>query len=250
MVHANVRDNIIRLGANYRFGGTNASIPPTQPAATIDYNWTGFYVGANVGYGLGRNKGNEVLSVPPVFPVDTAQSFTHTPNGIPVGAQAGYNWQTGNWVAGTEGDWQWTNQRDSISITNGTPSSNLNRLGLTLDQTTQWLATLRGRLGYDRSGWLWYLTAGGAAGSVKENDALTIAFPMTTTAQFNHTLAGWTIGAGVEKTITGSWTAKFEYLYVNLGAATDSFAVGPGAIETVHQNFADHIVRLGLNYRL
>jgi outer membrane immunogenic protein len=151
-------------------------------------------------------------------------------------------------VAGLEGDWQWTNQRDSISITMGTPSSNLNKLGLTIDETLNWLATFRGRIGYDREDWLWYVTGGGAFGGITENDMLTVVAP-TVGANFSHTLGGWTAGAGVEKAIAGHWTAKLEYLYVNLGAMTDTIVDAPGAVETIHQSVSDQIVRLGLNYR-
>jgi outer membrane immunogenic protein len=250
-VQANVHDHIVRLGVNYRFGGGDgpyASAAPVYAAQDAGHDWRGFYIGANAGYGLGRDKGNEVLPVPPIFPAFTAQTFTQAPAGWPVGGQAGYNWQRGNWVAGLEGDWDWTNQHDVISITMGTPSSNLNHMGLTLDQRLRWLSTLRGRVGYDRGGWLWYVTGGAAFGSVVENDVLTINFPTITTAGFSHTKAGWTLGAGVEKTLVGNWTAKFEYLYADLGSTNDAIAVST-AIDTVHQNVTEHLVRLGVNYR-
>jgi outer membrane immunogenic protein len=85
-------------------------------------------------------------------------------------------------------------------------------------------------------------------GGIKENDALAIG-TAATAASFNHTQGGWALGAGVEKIIAGNWTAKLEYLYVDLGTITDSFVLAPGATETIHQNVTDHIVRLGLNYR-
>ena len=110
----------------------------------------------------------------------------------------------------------------SISITMGTPASNLNKdQDLRSIKPLSWLATLRGRIGYDREGWLWYATGGAALGSVTNNDLLTFGFP-TTAANFNHTQGGWTVGAGIEKVITGHWTAKLEYLYVDLGSITDS----------------------------
>jgi outer membrane immunogenic protein len=166
-----------------------------------------------------------------------------------IGAQAGYNWQNGNWVSGVEGDGQWVNQRDSISITLGAPGNNINNDGLALSDTLRWLATLRGRLGYNSGDWLWYVTGGGAFAGAKESDALTLGVP-TAGANFNRTLGGWTAGAGVEKVISGNWSAKLEYLYVNLGSVTDSFTLAPGLVESVHQNVTDNIVRPGLNYHL
>lgn len=253
VVQTSVRDHIVRLGVNYRFGGGGAyaSAGPVAASAVVSHDWTGFYLGGNAGHAVGRDKGSEVLTLPPAGSVFTAQTFTHAPAGWPVGVQAGYNWQRGNWVAGLEADWQWTHQHDVISITMGTPPSNLNQIGLTLDQRLRWLSTLRGRLGYERDGWFWYMTGGAAWGSVVETDALTLNIPTSTTAtaRFSHDRLGWTFGVGVEKALVGHWSAKVEYLYADLGATTDSFAIVPGAIETVHQNVIDHIVRLGVNYR-
>jgi outer membrane immunogenic protein len=246
-IHAGVHENIVRLGLNYRIAGATGSALPSYATASSGFNWTGFYIGATAGHGVGHNNGNENLAAPPFFPAVTAQTFAHAPTGWPVGPQAGYNWQTGNWVAGLEGDWQWTHQRDSIAITMGTPASNLNGDGFTLNQTLSWLATLRGRVGYDHQGWLWYVTGGAAWGGVANNDILKFG-ALTAAASFNHTQSGWTVGTGIEKVITGHWTAKFEYLYVNLGAIMDSFTLAPGAVETVHQNITDNIIRLGLNY--
>jgi outer membrane immunogenic protein len=243
-VHSDIRENIVRLGLNYRFGTANGTAPPLLAATTSSSNWTGAYVGANGGYGFGRYTGHETLT-----PSQTAQSFAQAPDGGLLGAQAGYNWQNGNWVSGIEGDWQWVNQRDSISITLGTPGNNINNDGLALSDTLRWLATLRGRLGYNSGDWLWYVTGGGAFAGAEESDTLTFG-GITAGANFNRTLGGWTAGAGVEKVISGNWSAKLEYLYVNLGSVTDSFALAPGAVETVHQNVTDNIVRLGLNYHL
>jgi len=252
-VQANVRDHIVRLGLNYRFGeGAYASAAPLA-APAVAHDWRGFYAGATAGYGLGRDKDHENLSFLPMFPALTAQSFDQAPEGAPVGVQAGYNWQMGHWVAGLEGDWQWVNQHDVISITMGTPPSNLNQEGFTLDQRLRWLATFRGRIGYARNDWLWYLTGGAAMGSVEENDVLTVNFPTTVAATFRHTNGGWTLGGGVEKALGANWTAKLEYLYADLGTVTDAFAypIPPSGAETetVHQRVTDHLVRLGVNYR-
>jgi len=247
-VHSDIRDNIVRLGLNYRFEAGNRPANPIPAAAPATRDWTGAYVGTNAGYGFGRDTGHETLSLPPAFPTATAQSFAEAPNGGLLGAQAGYNWQSGNWVSGLEGDWQWTNQRDSISITLGTPPNNINGDGFTINDSLRWLATIRGRLGYNCNGWLWYITGGAAFADAKEFYNLTLG-TATASANFSRTLAGGAAGVGVEKAISVNWSAKLEYLYVNLGSVTDSFVLVGAATETVHQNVADNIVRGGLNYK-
>jgi outer membrane immunogenic protein len=254
-----VQDHIIRLGLNYRFGASAAAVPAyaarapsaiykAPPPAVVAYNWTGFYLGGNAGYGVGRNHSNEIFGLD-LSPPISRQSFTLGPAGWLGGGQVGYNWQPGtNWVFGAEADWQWTDQKDSVCITVCVPS-----LSLAIEQKMDWLATLRARIGYARDGWLWYMTGGGAWGRLTENDALFYAGSLTTRS-FAQTKSGWTVGSGIETVLAGTWTAKLEYLYVDLGRTTDTFAFCPFvdlcASQTVTKDVRDHIFRAGLNYKL
>ena len=87
--------------------------------------------------------------------------------------------------------------------------------------------------------WLPYVTGGLAVGEVQAWDAL---FPASGSA-FR---AGWTVGGGVEVGITRNWTAKIEYLDVDLGSQ-QMFNIVPGIPETV--SFTANIIRAGVNYR-
>jgi outer membrane immunogenic protein len=66
---------------------------------------------------------------------------------------------------------------------------------------------------------------------------------------------GWTVGAGVEGVISGNWTAKLEYLYIDLGNVSGSFATpliapsGAFATSSYSSHITDNIVRVGINYR-
>lgn len=253
IVNTGVRDNIVRAGINYRWGGSPDPVAPVYVKAPTAANWSGLYVGGNAGYGVGHETGNEILPFSVMgFSGDfTKQSFSLAPAGPAAGLQAGYNWQSGNWVAGLEGDWDWTHQTDSISISGGTPASNANKDGLTIAPTMQWLATLRGRLGYAHDTWLWYVTSGGAWAGLAEADALSLN-PNTVPANFTHTLSGWTAGAGVEKNLGGHWSAKLEYLYVDLGHVTDAITITSAPItatDTISQRVADQLIRAGVNYK-
>lgn len=215
-----------------------AARPYTKaPAYVAVYDWTGFYFGANAGVGIGRDRADHI------FP-SAASSFATTylsPQGGLGGGQVGYNWQTnsilGPMVIGVEGDIQGTDMRDSrTTLNSGGGVSQYN-------QKLDWFATARGRVGLATGPVLSYVTAGYAYGNVKtgivENGASVLS---TSRGQ-----SGWTVGSGVEASLGGNWTGKIEYLYLNLGNKTDTFALGTQALNT---EIRENIFRVGLNYRI
>jgi outer membrane immunogenic protein len=147
------------------------------------------------------------------------------------GGTVGYNWQSGAIVYGLEADWDWSNAKDSVVCAPG----------VNCEISSSWLATFRGRVGYAFDRWLPYVTAGGAYGNVK---ASTIAAGGATLASSSSNQLGWTIGAGIEYAFMGNWSAKLEYLYVDLGSF--NAAVAP-AVNNV--SFTENVVRAGLNYK-
>jgi len=186
---------------------------PVTPA----YNWTGFYLGLNGGGSWGHSYWDTSA-----VPISTS--------GALAGGTAGYNWQFGNAVLGLEGDIDWTNIK-------GTNSSTLCPAGCTTGET--WLSTVRGRAGYAFGGVLPYVTGGLAVGDIK---ASTPGFAGAST-----TNAGWTVGGGIEFALPGNWTAKAEYLHVDLGR----FNCGANCdgLPTDNVSAHDNIVRAGVNYR-
>jgi outer membrane immunogenic protein len=185
--------------------------PAPAPVVAPPFSWTGFYIGINGGGGFGNSEFSAPLS---------SGSFD-TSGGL-VGGTLGYNWQTGPWVWGLEGDIDWSNIRGSSGC----------GIGLTCETRNDWLGTFRGRLGYAIDTFMPYITGGLAAGNIK-----------TTVAglETDDTRAGWTLGAGLEASFGGPWSAKVEYLYVDLGDADT--ALGGTA------DFKANVVRAGLNYR-
>jgi len=183
------------------------------------YNWTGFYVGVNGGGAFGHSELNNVFG-----------TQGYDVNGGLVGGTLGYNYQVGQWVFGLEGDVDWAD----IS---GSTSSGI-CAGLSCSTKNDWLATARGRVGYAFDRFLPYVTGGGAFGDVKTSVA---GFSGQTTTQ-----AGWTAGGGLEFAINGPWTAKVEYLYVNLGKDTCGT---PNCPVSTTNDFHTNIVRAGINYR-
>lgn len=229
------------------------------------YSWNGWYIGGNVGYSWGTAKYDSALSTSSVGVVfaNTSISESQKIDGVIGGVQTGYNYQFGAWVWGWETDFQGSGQKGGSTLV-GTLGTIVGPVpvSVTTDHKLEWFGTARSRLGF-----LWgpnvlvYGTAGVAYGQVKDSATLNIgAAPVTgaATTTFKDVKAGYAVGAGVEGALGGGWSAKVEYLYIDLGkteqtAASAINVAGVGAILATNasQTFrtTDNIVRVGLNYK-
>jgi outer membrane immunogenic protein len=208
-----------------------ADMPPRPPAfykaepAAQTFDWTGFYLGLNGGYAFGRSSWSD--------PAVGADSGRFNTSGAVLGGQIGYNWQTGPVVLGLETDMDWLNGKGSsaggVCATDGAGAC----------QTSQtWLGTTRARVGYAFDRWLPYVTGGVAYGDIRA------AQPTGTSSS---TKTGWAAGAGVEYGINRNWSAKAEFLHVDLGTAT--FMGAASGTPTLSVPVKDDLARVGLNYR-
>jgi outer membrane immunogenic protein len=239
-----IREQIFRVGLNYRINGNGAAyVPP--PAS----NWTGFYLGGNIGSGTARDR--TVLNVGGVGGI--TEFFNLSPDGINGGIQAGYNWQAMNWVFGVEADIQASSQRDNRAcVLTCVPGASI----AAYDATLPWFGTARGRVGYSVGSSLFYATGGYAYGKVKTKISTDIGLGPVT-AEISNTKGGWTVGGGLETPFTflgifgPNWTSKTEYLYVDLGTSSGAYTI-PGAVAPVAVSNStqvhEHIFRTGLNY--
>ena len=236
-INSEIRENIFRVGLNYRIGGT--AYAPVAAA-----NWTGFYLGGNFGSGIGRERSS--LSIPAVALVDT---FYLAPDGIIGGVQAGYNWQAANWVFGLEADIQGSTQQDNKTcVAFCLPGG----VSAAYDATLPWFGTVRGRLGYSVGSTLFYATGGLAYGAIKTKiHTNSLAGPVT--QSFSNTNTGWTAGAGIETPfrllglLGPNWTTKAEYLYIDLGSTSDTFTFG-ATPATATRSVTEHVFRTGISY--
>jgi outer membrane immunogenic protein len=170
------------------------------------------------------------------------------------GAQAGYNWQTNNWVLGVEGDIQGTSLTGTSTNTNRFPligGGSDPSVTYTFQSRLDWLATLRGRVGVTSGSTLVYATGGGAFGGVSTStDGVGPAnsFPSTTSS----TRGGWTAGAGIEWDYAQGWSVKAEGLYYDLGRVT-SFGTSVPPFNTAQEgaryDINGWVARIGMNYR-
>jgi outer membrane immunogenic protein len=177
-----------------------SSAPYYSPAPAAVYNWGGAYAGLNVGYEWGRITNSSI-----------------SPSGLEGGLQAGYNWQSGQFVFGGETDIQVSGADDTFA-----PYKFAN----------PWFGTLRGRAGYAMNNILFYGTFGLAYGQVK---GTFLGLDESKT----HT--GWAGGLGMEVGMTPNWSAKIEYLYMDLSNRAYS-------ITGTSNGFKTNMVRFGINY--
>lgn len=175
------------------------------------FSWTGFYIGANAGYGFGKSDWN-LVGVSP------------SPKGFVGGGQIGYNYQMGSFVFGLEADYDYSAMKGDAACG-----------ALTCTTKNTWLATGRGRIGYAFDRFLPYFTGGVAFGNVKAETPVFGASSSRT---------GYALGGGLEYAFLGAWSVRAEYLYVDLG----SFDTGPAPLVN-NVSFKANLIRAGINYR-
>jgi outer membrane immunogenic protein len=148
------------------------------------------------------------------------------PSGFEGGVQGGYNWQNGPWVFGVEADFQATGAEDTFAP---------------WKFSNPWFGTVRGRVGYALNNVMFYGTGGLAFGELRGE-----TFGLSET----HTNVGWTAGVGAEVGLTQNWSAKIEYLYVDLGRNSLSVpsSTVPAIVFNTSAQFREQTVRVGLNY--
>jgi outer membrane immunogenic protein len=260
----------VALGAFVAMNSANAADLPFKAApravapAPAGYDWSGIYVGAHVGGGWATNDQSDpglgfvgtVLGVPPVQTTDSS--------GILGGLQAGWNYQIGRFVLGTEVDFSWAD-------VTGTSTTSFSPLGVppgtvsfsrALGANTDWIGTSTVRLGYAHDRWMFYSKAGAAWAHTNYTNNWTATAGGTTTTAFtgtgDQTRVGWTVGFGAEWAFMGNWSAKLEYDFIDFGSktATINGTLLPGTPGATAASFGlvnDQTiseVKFGVNYKI
>ena len=211
------------------------SAPPAPYIAAVPlFTWTGFYLGAQVGYGWNANENDIVL--PTGFVVQRGD-FGDSGDGFLAGVHAGYNVQLGSFVIGVEGDVEgvFGDDDDDLVIVgpDGVVFTNYGFAGNALD----WQGSIRARAGFAFDRALIYATGGFAFAGVSGS------FGLLDSGDDN--LTGWTLGAGIEYAFTNNLTTRLEYRYTNFDGGNNVFnnvSLGSNDIEF-------HTVRAGLSYK-
>lgn len=233
-------------------------------------SWTGFYLGANAGYGWAHRSAH--LLIPPdpgslafyLPALAGAMSTTigYIPNGFIGGGQLGYHYQVDQAVLGLEADFDGANIEGSRRGRHANLGTGFAPWTGSVRGKLEWLGTVRGRVGFTPIPQaLLYATAGFAYGRVKHNYSNIFALSNDIfTSSYSKTKTGYAVGGGAEWLFGGNcnWSARAEYLYYDINHSTeitrpggrDLFFVAAGIIRPPANRFKDsgNIVRLAINY--
>ncbi len=207
--------------------------PP--PAVAAVYDWSGFYIGGNAGWGQARAC-LDFVGPGGAFATDGCRDGS----GAVVGGQIGYRWQSGGFVFGLEGQGDWANLRASrVSLINPafTERAKVDSIGL-----------ITGNIGYAWNNVLLYLKGGGAV-TGSRFDILNGAG--TSVASASATRWGADVGVGFEYGFTPNWSVGAEYDHLFMGHNNNSFSVAnpivAGALNRI--NLDVDMVTIRFNYR-
>ena len=240
------------------------------PAVAAVYDWTGFYVGGNVGYGWGGNTdpslslvnpgnaGNLTTFLTTGFPgFSSGNQFPNlNPDGVFGGLQTGYDRQFGTWVLGVVADIQGADFTARRSVLTTLAAADATE---SLSAKITWFGTVRGKAGFAMGDWLAYGTGGLAYGNTDSSigffctpgghNCVNVSFA----GNRSEVKVGWSAGAGISKAFAGNWNVGVEYLHIDLGrsSVTGFSTIGsfPTSSVTQSQRFTEDTVRLTVNYK-
>ena len=235
--------------------------PAPAPMAPV-YSWTGFYIGANGGWGWSNFDTAAVPDPNGAFiasgDLSGPRSFNTPTNGGVFGGQIGYNWQTGNWVLGIEGDFNAASISGTQNLIGGSPNTPGVTNAISATQRIDWLASIRPRVGVLWGPGLVYFTGGAAWEGVKRDQMISV-FGDTAASSSSSTRTGFVIGGGYEWLVAQHWTVRAEYLFYDFGTTnTDTLTPPdcnqntPGQCNIAFTNGKNNIsvARIGINYKL
>jgi outer membrane immunogenic protein len=235
-----------------------ADLAPVPYRESQKLQWSGFYLGANAGYAWAADPTLNCSSIAPGIASPCFGNVFTAPRaaGEAYGVQAGYNWQSANWVFGLETD---INKLGAQGSSQQFPGIDPGKGADLASSRYDWLGTARARVGVTSGPALFYATGGLAYGRVYHEYLQGFANPANPAFRLSENRLGWTIGGGAEVALSQNWSVKAEYLYVDLGNSNLDISgvvfggnFGGGAPPgTSFQRFNNHlnIVRLGANYR-
>lgn len=231
---------------------------PAMAQQTWGYDWTGPYVGVNIGQGR-----NADFDLDALLQIDGDSNFfpealhgrdfptlrVFDGDGLIAGVQGGYNVQMDSFVFGLEADIQYSDIEKDIAIPNAPGGADDNPDGFTdLNFNIDYYSTLRGRAGFAWDRFMVYATAGGAFGNVDFDRNYRVG-SSEITASASNTRFGWTYGGGVEFAVSEFWTVRGEYMKVDLGSDTfnTTYSDGTVGLATIDTEF--DVIRAGVNLR-
>jgi outer membrane immunogenic protein len=223
------------LGTQAMAADMAVKAPPPAPIVSI-YNWSGFYIGANGGWGQSHNCWDFLTPAGAVV-VDACSDRS----GGVIGGQIGYRWQSGGWVFGLEAQGDWADLSNTrVSLINPAFSTRT---------ATDGIGLFTGQIGYAWNASLFYVKGGAAV----TNNSFSVLNTLTgvNLASLDSTRWGGSLGVGFEYGFAPNWSFGIEYDHLWMGHSNNSFSVvNPiiaGALNRINQDV--DMVTLRVNYR-
>ncbi|MFB9267925.1 outer membrane protein [Bradyrhizobium erythrophlei] len=233
-----VTASLIALGATApALAADLAARPYTKapPMIQAAYDWSGFYIGINGGWGSSRNSWDSVA------PFLVGPEGSHDATGGTIGGQVGYRWQAGTWVFGLEAQGNWADLKGSNTSTlfpGFVNTSQIDAFGL-----------FTGQIGYAANNALFYLK-GGAAVTSNKNRINAVATNALFARANDDTVWGGTVGVGLEYAFAPNWSVGVEYDHLFMQDRTVNFTSPAGvtvASDRIRQDV--DLVTVRLNYK-
>jgi len=214
--------------------------PPPAPLPVI-YNWSGFYIGANGGWGQSHNCVDFGNFVTPGGLLVTGDACRDRSGGL-FGGQIGYRWQSNQFVFGLEAQGDWADLSNTrVSLLNPTLSTRVKTDGIGL---------FTGQIGWAWNAALLYVKGGAAVTS--NRFSILDNFAGFELAAASATRWGGTVGVGFEYGFAPNWSIGAEYNHLWMGDANNSFTIAdPRIANTLNSRLTQHVdmVTLRINYR-
>jgi outer membrane immunogenic protein len=185
------------------------------PMIAAIYDWSGFYIGANGGWGSSHNSWDSVL------PFVVGSEGSHDATGGTIGGQVGYRWQAGTWVFGVEAQGNWADFHGRNVIPLSVPS-------VTDDTRVDAFGLFTGQVGYAANNVLFYLK-GGAAVTSDRYRVLATGTGISLANSVDDTRWGGVVGVGLEYGFAPNWSAGIEYNHMFMQDKTYNFISNGGA---------------------
>jgi outer membrane immunogenic protein len=200
------------------------------------YDWSGFYIGANGGWGSSRKCWDAVNGAGAFL----ANEGCHDATGGTVGGQVGYRWQTGPWVFGLEAQGNWADFKGS--------NASLFALGIRNESRVDAFGLFTGQVGYAVNNVLLYVK-GGAAVTSDRFRTFTAANVLNSSTG-DDTRWGGVVGVGLEYGFAPNWSVAAEYDHLFMQDRTYTFTTPAGAFagsDRIRQDV--DLVTVRLNYK-
>jgi outer membrane immunogenic protein len=271
--------NVVKMLMRYVAAAAALSAAPAYAEEAPAHNWTGVYIGANIGGGWASNGVGYAPNDPEAsnlfFSGGKPPPASFDLSGVLGGVQLGYNHQLGRaWLIGIEADFDGSGVSGSGSTSGVFAPYYTAPFNAPVQQRIDWFGTVRARLGFlPTSNLLAYGTAGFAYGRVGQSGswdtntpfsfgggAYTVncagATPSCFAGSSSSVATGWTAGGGLEYAFLQNWRLRAEYLHVSLagGSATevvraDTFGALPSSFNAAFGRVSLNTARIGLSYQ-